>query len=150
METRRSLQLRETQERWEEEAKAMKQPEPSNGSNEQSESNVLIEDEDTLEGVTKRDRSHKVIPLLGLDQEGNDSILEAIKEGYTGDSLTKANTLHCPRYSARIHAESPHSVGIHVDSATFHVDPCGIHTFHVDLHGMRWPLPHVFHMDLQL
>ncbi len=31
-----------------------------------------------------------MIPLLGLDQEGNDSVLEAIKEGYTGDPLTKA------------------------------------------------------------
>jgi hypothetical protein len=59
METRRRLRLRETQERWEEEAEVMKQPEPSNGSDEQSESNALIEDEDTLEGVTKQDRFHR-------------------------------------------------------------------------------------------
>jgi hypothetical protein len=50
METRRSLWLRETQEQWEEEAEVMKQSEPSNGSDEHSESNALIEDEDTLEG----------------------------------------------------------------------------------------------------
>ncbi len=60
METRRSLWLRETQEQQKEEAEAMKQPEPSNGSDEQSESNVLIEDKDTLEGVTKRDRFVRV------------------------------------------------------------------------------------------
>ncbi len=89
METRRSLRLRETQERREEEADAMRQPEPIRGSEEQSTRSTPMDDNNTLGRMIRGERSKNATPLLGLDQGEDNSFLDAVKKGYPEDPLTK-------------------------------------------------------------
>jgi len=65
----------------------MRRPEPSKGGEEQSTGNTPIGDNNTLGNMIQEEKSQNATPLLGTNQEEDNTFLDIVKEGYPEDPV---------------------------------------------------------------